>query len=83
MKLIASIQNILLVLYCTQSNLNFEPSIHGNQQVLRETWLFEHWFQIRNSVKLRIFFFLGGGQIFQQTVHKITEFHSHFQLKSR
>ena len=39
----------------------------------------EHEFQIRNSDQFRIF----GYQICQQTVHRITKFRSHFQLKSK
>ena len=41
-------------------------------------WPFEHEFQSRNFGQ----FIFWEYQIFQQTVHKIAKFHSHFQLKS-
>ena len=46
---------------------------------MREIWIVEHEFHARNFGQLDFW----GYQICQQTVHKITKFHSHFQLKSK
>ena len=43
-KLITSINNMLLILHSSQSNLNFEPSLVGIHQVLRGIWHFEYEF---------------------------------------
>ena len=42
--------------------------------------LFENDFEDRNFGQFRI---LGGIKIYQQPVHKITTFHSHFQPESK
>ena len=47
-----SINNMLLFLDSTQSNLNSKLSFVGIHQVLREIWLFEHKFQARNFWQL-------------------------------
>ena len=44
-----------LFLDFTQSNSNFEPSVAGIHEVLREMWLFEHNFQARNFSQLKSF----------------------------
>ena len=52
LKLITLISNISLVLDCTQSNLNVEPSFAGFHGILRVIWLVEHKFQARNFGQL-------------------------------
>ena len=47
LNLVMSINNMLLLLDFSQSNLNFEPSFVEVHQVLREMWLLEHEFQAR------------------------------------
>ena len=44
-----SIINMLLFLNSVKSDLNFEPSLVGMDQVLREIRLFEHEFQKRDT----------------------------------
>ena len=44
--------NMLLFLNSIQSNLNFEPSFVGINQVLRGIWLYEHEFQARKFGQL-------------------------------
>ena len=49
-------------------------------QVLREIWRFKHELQARNFGQ---HFNFWGILFFQQTVHKLNEFHPHFQIKSK
>ena len=63
----------------TQSKLNFELSFVEVHQVLREIWFFNR--NVKQEI-LANFEFLGH-QICQQTVHRITRFRLHFQLKSK
>ena len=55
LKSVTSINDMLVFLDCTQSDLNFEPSFIEIRQVLREIWLLKHEFQARNFGQLRIF----------------------------
>ena len=49
---IRSINNMLLFIDSTKSNLNFEPLFAAIHEVLREILLFEHEFQARNFGQL-------------------------------
>ena len=41
-KLITSINDILIIFDCKESNLTFEPSFVEIHQLLRNKWIFEH-----------------------------------------
>ena len=52
LKLVRLIYNMLLFFNFAQSNLNFELLCVGIHQVLKDKWLFEHQFQVRNFCQL-------------------------------
>ena len=70
---------MLLFLDSTQSILNFGLSFVGIHKVLRGIRLFDINFKLEILTKFEFW----GVSNCQQTVYKITKFHSHFQLKSK
>ena len=70
---------MLVFLDFIHSSVNFEPLIVGIRHVLLEI----RQFNMDLKTDILTNFELLEYQIFQQTVHKITTFHSHFQLKSK